>query len=168
VAVAVAAVMAACNSSSPAATPCNENPWQCAAGQTCWPQPCNCAAGWQFACIASAQGIPLGESCMLQLGTATCGDMQTCVAFQDAGTGTCRAYCDPANPARGCGPEQVCIVLAVGNASPARVENVCVPAPTYEDASFGVDGGGGSSSGGLSDVFEQPADVFADNANTHQ
>jgi hypothetical protein len=160
--------MAACSSSPAPAKPCNEDPWQCAAGQTCWPQSCSCASGWQFSCVASAQGIPLGESCTLDLGKVQCGDMQTCVAFEDAGTGFCRAYCDPSNVARGCASGQECTQLFVGNASPPRAEYVCVPIPTMEDASLGVDGNTSSSSGGgLIDVIVQP-DVEADNVNTHQ
>jgi hypothetical protein len=103
---------------------------------------------------------------MLQLAKATCGDLQTCVSFQDAGDGVCRGYCDPANPvARGCGQGQECVQLAVGNASPPRLENVCVPIPIDEDASFGIEGGG--SGGVLTDVIIQP-DVVPDGSNTHQ
>jgi len=164
----VVMVVAACGSSSATALSCNEDPWQCTAGQTCWPQPCNCPQGWQFACVPSAKGIPLGEGCMLQIGTATCGDLQTCVFFQDAGDGVCRGYCDPTDPQRGCGPGQACVQLTVGDASPPRVESVCLPLPTNEDASFAVDGGSGSSSGGgPADVIIQP-DVQPDSVNTHQ
>jgi hypothetical protein len=57
-----AALVVACGASPAPAASCIDNPWQCAAGQTCWPQGCNCPSGRQFACIASATGIPLGES----------------------------------------------------------------------------------------------------------
>src|SRR5258708_7125997 len=98
----VGVVVVACGSSSPAATPCNENPWQCASGQTCWPQSCNCPGGWQFACLASVSGTPLGSNCTLEIGKVACGDTQTCVFLQDASDGVCRAYCDPSNPSHGC------------------------------------------------------------------
>jgi hypothetical protein len=158
VAAAGALATSACSSSSPAAAACNENPWQCGTGQTCWPQGCNCPSGWSFACIASAAGVPLGESCSLEIGKATCGEMQTCVFLQGADHGACRAYCDPSNPDRGCGPGQECAQLVVGDASPARLENVCVPMPVDEDASLTIEAGTGSSSGGgaYGDAIVQP------------
>jgi hypothetical protein len=102
---------------------------------------------------------------MLKVANATCGDLQTCVVFADAGDGVCRSYCDPASTMRGCGTGQECVQLAVGTANPPRYENVCVPIPIDEDASFGVEGGG--SGGVLTDVIIQP-DVVPDSTNMHQ
>jgi hypothetical protein len=170
-----AALAIACGSSQSAAAPCNENPWQCAAGQTCWPQACTCPSGMacdttsctpQLGCIASVSGKRAGEDCTLQIGQSTCGDLQTCVAFEDGG-GACRAFCDPSNPDRGCSADFVCATLTVGGASPPKTESVCVPAPSSTDASLGVgmEGGGGP----MSDVIVVPmADAFDDSIQHHQ
>lgn len=161
-----------CGSSSSQATPCNENPWECSSGQTCWPQQCTCPSGAscdpttctpQFQCVASA-GKQAGESCQLQIGQPTCGDLQTCVELADAGpTGACRYYCDPTDPSRGCAPGFTCEQLSVGNSS--ATEHVCVPAPLEDDASLGVDAPG-SDEGGTIYVDGSPLqpDAMADGA----
>jgi len=148
------AVAIGCGASSSQPTPCNENPWQCGSGQTCWPQQCTCPSGAscdptnctpQFQCVPSA-GKPAGEPCQLQIGQPTCGDLQTCVELADGGaSGVCRYYCDPADPTRGCVSGFTCEELTVGTSS--ATEHVCVPSLAGEDASLNVDAPSGDDGG---------------------
>jgi hypothetical protein len=106
---------------------------------------------------------------MLEIGAATCGDTQTCVFLEGADHGVCRAYCDPSDPNRGCGPGQFCAQLSVGDASPTRFEHACLPSPVDEDASLTVEAGSGGSSGGSDlDVILQPYDVKAESGHPRQ
>jgi len=90
--------------------------------------------------MVSSTGAQTGDSCNLSIGQATCGERQACVYFTDAGmSGTCRAFCDPADPNRGCIDGFACTQLTVGNSS--ATESVCLPVSANEDASFAVDGG---------------------------
>jgi hypothetical protein len=166
-----------CGASSSQPAPCNENPWQCSSGQTCWPAQCTCPAGTscdptncapQFQCVRSA-AKQAGESCQLQIGQATCGDMQTCVELADAGAaGVCRYYCDPSDPTRGCAAGFICEQLTVGNSE--ATEHVCVPTPSDEDASLGVDAPMSAGDDGPAYVDGLPLqpDVLADGGQYHQ
>ncbi len=143
----------ACSSSRAGSTPCNEAPWQCGSGQTCWPN-CVCSSQQnctaqnctpQFSCMASDNAVPEGQNCDLVIGKPQCGDNQTCVELVDAGSGNgvCRQYCDQHG---GCPSGESCVELTVGNAtSSSATERVCVPPPLDTDASFDIDAGGGSS-----------------------
>ena len=150
---AVGALLAPGCSSAPAgATPCNEAPWQCGTGSTCWPD-CVCPSGQtcttsnctlQFSCLSSKSGVSVGENCSLQNGSPQCGDNQTCVAFEDAGTGHwyCRAYCDMN---QGCAPGDTCVSLGVTGGS--ATEHVCVPPALSLDGGLMIDTGAGSGGG---------------------
>ncbi len=147
-----------CSSSGGSAATCESNPWQCAAGTTCWPS-CGCPKGTpsctkdnctiQFACVPDRAGTPAGASCSLTIGTAACGDYQTCVSFAEggAGGGECHAYCDSTH---GCPQDETCQELTVSNGASSVVEHACVAPPAEIDASLMIDGGAGSSSGGMS------------------
>jgi hypothetical protein len=152
----------ACSSSSSGATACNEAPWQCGTGQTCWPncvcssQPCpQTKCTLTFSCVQSDNAVPEGQNCTLSFGSggAQCGDDQTCVLPEDAGAnnGVCRQYCDQN---RGCPSGESCVQLSVVNtqnpSSSAATEYVCVPPTLDQDAAFGIDTGGGGSSGSSS------------------
>ena len=97
--------------------------------------------------MQSDNAVPEGQNCDFTIGTATCGDNQTCVEMQDsgAGNGVCRQYCDQNGQ---CGPGYTCTPLLVGNSS--VTQHVCLPPPLDMDANLGVDtgSGSGSSSGG--------------------
>jgi hypothetical protein len=73
------------------------------------------------------------------------------VSFEDAGAGTCRAYCDQN---KGCGPEDNCVELRVGSSS--ATESVCVPPGESLDGGLMIDTGAGSGDGGSSDGMVQP------------
>jgi len=156
---AVGALLApACSSAPSGATPCNQAPWQCGAGSTCWPD-CVCPSGQnctinnctlQFSCLASMAGVSAGENCNLKNGSPQCGDNQTCVFFMDAGAGTCRTYCDQN---KGCGPEDSCVDLRVGSSA---TERVCLPPNESLDGGLMIDTGGGGDDGGSSDGMVHP------------
>jgi hypothetical protein len=68
--------------------PCNENPWECPAGQTCWP-----VTGTTFACLPSGGGQS-GAPCALDVGVATCTDGLNCLETTGTGMGICSPFCD--------------------------------------------------------------------------
>jgi hypothetical protein len=159
-----------CGSSAPPATTCNDDPFQCGKGQTCWPQQCTCPPGTscdptdctpQFQCLAGADK-QAGDPCQLTIGQVTCGELQTCVELRDSGGGgTCRDYCDPGDPRRGCVSGFQCVALGVGGS--ASVESVCVPAPADEDASLGIDVPSSDDAGYYDpDALPMQPDVLAD------
>jgi hypothetical protein len=152
-----------CRASSAAAAPCNEDPFQCGAGETCWPQECTCPSSAacdptdctpRFQCAASADRRP-GDSCRLDIGSVGCGDLQTCVAIAGSGVGgVCRYYCDPTAADRGCATGFTCVRLGVGSSSTAT-ENVCLPTQSDADASLTV-GAPGADDGGYYDPDALP------------
>jgi len=131
--------LVACSSEgNPSAPPpgCNVDPWQCPAGQTCWPTD---LAG-HFACLNSANGKKKGDACGNTVGAPTCGDALACLQLAGSSGGTCLPYCDPAKPAHGCAAGETCqqIVLSGTTAS----FYVCVgPAPEDAGTDTGTDTG---------------------------
>src|SRR5215207_3866951 len=65
--------------------PCNEDPWQCPAGQTCWGTDVN---GSAFACLNSGSG-KAGDPCQNIVSSPTCGDGLACFALQGGGDPVC-------------------------------------------------------------------------------
>ena len=98
----------ACSSSSSSSppTPCNENPFECAAGQTCWTKD-----GATFACVASGPG-KYGDSCQPVAGAAPCGDGLVCLQTTNAG-GKCAHFCSTTDQAHACSSGQ-CTAAAFG------------------------------------------------------
>jgi hypothetical protein len=116
------------SSSSAPKPPCNEDPWQCPAGQTCWPKD---TAG-SFACLNSAAGKARGDECSNTVGAPTCGDGLAC--FQGVGdaTGRCVAYCDNAKVGRGCAAGETCTpAMLTGSSSQFQI---CIGASAPKDA----------------------------------
>jgi len=134
-------------SSSKSSTPCNQNPWECPSGQTCWP-----VSASSFECLNSGSG-GVGDSCVLSVGTPTCSDGLTCLATSAAG-GACAPYCDTTDTAHACASTQECetAFLPGGNGVDYQV---CVsPSPG--------DGGGSSSGGGSSGSGDASAESSTD------
>ncbi|MGH7269505.1 MAG: hypothetical protein ACREJ3_03665 [Polyangiaceae bacterium] len=138
------------SSSSPAAGPCNENPWQCPAGQVCWP---NNVDG-TFACLNSGPGAQ-GSACENSVGTPTCGDGLTCFGTTTSG-GACTAYCDNTNPSHGC-PSGLTCESVISLTSTQTQFHACVGGPAQlqpggDDAGTSADASpvtvGGPDSGG--------------------
>jgi hypothetical protein len=123
-------VLACSSSSSPAAasTPCNEAPFSCPTGQTCWVN----TAGSAFECLDSAAGVSAGASCVDTGGKPTCGDAQLCYQGLSSTSGVCVSYCDPTSAAHGCPSGYSCGELEI-EANATLTTYVCVP-PATEDA----------------------------------
>lgn len=133
----VGSLFVACSSEetkSTPAVPCNKDPWQCPAGQTCWPKD---QAG-TFACLNSAAGVGKGAECLNTLGAPTCGDGLAC--FQGVGDakGRCVTFCDPAKAGRGCGAGETCTPVTLAGTSQSFM--VCIGAAP-PPADTGVDTG---------------------------
>ena len=108
--VAIASIAAACgddfeSGGGGAATtvPCNEDPWTCPAGQTCWSN----EAGDGFACLNSGPELD-GEACQNYLGTPTCTDAHGCVQLDQSQPGICAPYCSATDPSHTCSDSRVC------------------------------------------------------------
>jgi len=145
------------SSSSPAGQGCNENPWECPAGQTCWPKDQT-----SFACFRSGQGAA-GEACENSVGAATCGDGLACLETGTAASGTCSAFCDSTNPSHACSAGETCrmaILLGVANAQ----FQVCVSTSASttdggdESSSPAFEAGGSVDAGVLTGDGAVPAD----------
>jgi hypothetical protein len=117
----------ACSSSSGsgAATPCNEDPWQCPTGQTCWPN----SAGSGFECLNSAAGVSAGASCNDSEGVPTCGDGQLCYQSMPPVLGVCVDYCSLSIAGHGCAAGSTCGNLVLSNNSTLATQ-VCVSPST--------------------------------------
>jgi hypothetical protein len=141
-----APLLVACSSEDAPATPvpCNQDPWTCPAGQTCWPKD---QAG-AFACLNSAAGVKLGDACTNTIGTPSCGDRLACFQAVGAATGTCVAYCDRTKADRGCGAGQTCQTATLAGTS--ATFSICVGGMTTSDA--GTDTAMGSDTAMASDT----------------
>jgi hypothetical protein len=108
------------NDTPQASPPCNQNPWLCPAGQTCW-----AADGVpNFVCLASGAS-KLGEACEPRAGTATCGDGLLCLQLVGNASGQCRAFCDPMGSGHGCAAGEACRAAAL-NSNLNVLFHVCV------------------------------------------
>ena len=125
-------LLAACSSSEGSSStppvPCNEDPWQCPAGQTCWPKDATGA----FACLNSAVGKAKGDECSNVVGAPTCGDGLACFQAVGDATGRCVSYCDNAKAGRGCAAGESCVTATLSGTSAAF--RVCIGAATPTDA----------------------------------
>jgi len=164
----------ACSSSksgSGGGTPCNENPWECASGQVCWP-----TTNSAFACLPSGTA-QAGDACMLTIGAATCSDGLNCLATSASGEGVCSPYCDPTGTSHGCAAPTECASASLPGVGSGADFNVCV-APSEEGGSEGgasetdaSDAGVSLSDAGTSDVSASDvtaSDVSASDAHTSE
>lgn len=137
----MACTTSACsNSSSPSAArpPCNEDPWQCPAGQTCWPTDTN-----GFQCLNSGPGAA-GSACDNTIGASTCGDGLACLQFTPPALGTCLPYCDAADPSHACSAGSTCQIIGEGNTGTTTI-HACI-------ANGAASGDGGGAAAGTSDA----------------
>jgi hypothetical protein len=108
---ALASGATACSSSSSSSTPpCNENPWECASGQTCWPESASA-----FACLNAGPGA-LGATCANVAGSPSCGAGLACFQATSTGTGTCVADCSTTDPSHACTGGAICETAMLGGA----------------------------------------------------
>ena len=135
-----ASLMMACSSSSGSSAPpppCNENPWECPGGQTCWP-----ATQSTFACLNIGPGNA-GDACQDTVGSATCGAGLACLQTGNA-AGLCSQYCDSTDPTHACPAGETCQPVLLLGLSGSEF-HVCVGAETsMPDAGAGAspDSGG--------------------------
>jgi hypothetical protein len=142
-------VLGACSSTN-AAPPCNQDPWSCPPGQTCWIT----TGPDAYSCVAAGTGND-GQPCTPLQGSASCGSGLVCLP-----TGICALFCDPTSDAsgHGCAPGQACQNMTMAGGS--QTFNACVkvtvdgggpPPPTEAGADTGsppppVDSGSDTSS----------------------
>jgi hypothetical protein len=122
-------------SSKSSPPPCNEDPFECGTGQTCWVTDTEL----DFACLNSGSGQE-GSSCAPTVDEPTCGDGLVCFAQQGGTTGTCLAFCDNTSTAHACSGGAMCTPVSFNGASASF--SVCIGAstgPTPSDA--GTSGG---------------------------
>ncbi len=130
---AVGALATACSSSStPAAPPpCNENPFECPAGQTCEAT----SLSNTFACLNSGPG-QAGASCTSIVDMPSCGDGLVCFQSSAGTAGTCVEYCEPTDPSHACSGGATCTPVAF-NGSTTVSFYVCVGAPVADSGAPG-------------------------------
>ena len=145
----VGSFLAACSSTSgtsgvfAAAKPCNEDPFQCPAGQTCWIKDQTGA----FGCLNSQPSAKKGDACVNIQGSPSCGDAMLCFQQLGEATGHCVDYCDNTVAGKGCAANELCREAQFQTG--AKV-HVCIGStPAGSDA--GTDSGGASDSGTATD-----------------
>jgi len=137
------AVLGACSSdetggqggSGGNAAQCNEDPWSCPAGQTCW---FGNTEGSQFSCLNSGQG-KAGDPCQNVVNSPSCGDALMCFQAPGSAMGVCTPFCDPSNPAHACPNQAKCQTAQTQGGLLLRI---CDP------SGLGGQGGGGGGQGG--------------------
>jgi hypothetical protein len=119
--------LACSSSSSSTPTPCNQDPYTCAAGKTCW----TADQSGTFSCLTSGAGKK-GDKCLNTPGAPTCGDRLACLQLTTAG-GTCVSYCDPSRQGEGCDSGETCMLAGLQGTN--QTFHVCVGgSPAQGDA----------------------------------
>jgi hypothetical protein len=131
-------LLSACSSSSSSGgssrTPCNQDPWECSSGQTCWPQ-----SESGFACMNAGPGSP-GSTCQDTVGSPSCGAGLFCLQGTTTNSGTCVAYCSTTDTKHACTGNAQCETAALGGVGGPEF-SVCVPtSSTNGDGGTGPDG----------------------------
>jgi hypothetical protein len=130
------------SSSSNGPKPCNEDPFQCPAGQTCWPN--QDLSG--FLCQNSGPGA-IGDECQLIGGQVTCGDGLLCMMPLGSTMGVCTPYCDSTDPAHACPDMAACQTAQIKPGD--FIVHFCPPqSGTGGSGGQGVGGTGGAGVGG--------------------
>lgn len=106
----------------PEVTECQDHPWDCPAGTTCWPAT---ADGAKFDCRQS-EPVATGSCCQNLIGFATCGDGDLCYGTS-ATPSACRRLCKLGDTSHPCPASTTCVARALvpGGATFA----ICEPAP---------------------------------------
>jgi len=138
--IATASAAMACSSSPapPPAKPCNEDPWECPAGRTCWP-----VSQTAFGCVVSGTG-KAGDACDDVTNAPSCGDGLVCLAPMSTG-GVCTPYCDATDPGRGCPAGQTCLTVHLVSSQGLTFQACAGPAAPAGDAGPASDASSTSS-----------------------
>lgn len=115
---------------------CNDDPFACPAGQTCWVN--GTAAEPYFECLGSGPG-EIGEACMNYIGAPQCTDGLTCFSVPGY-PNVCTPFCDPGDPAHACPDGASCLPIVLAGTEEKYF--ACEP-----DGGGGGGGGAGGSSG---------------------
>jgi hypothetical protein len=95
--------------------PCDQNPWSCGAGKTCWVTD----QTGSYSCIAAGTK-QTGETCTPLLGTTECGEGLLCLQTSTSIPGSCVSFCDSQHP---CASGE-CMQARINNVGP--IVHVCV------------------------------------------
>jgi hypothetical protein len=115
---------------------CNEDPWSCPVGQTCWLD-----ASVSAKCLNSGPGQE-GDSCVAVAGSPACGDALFCFQLPNTTEGTCVPFCDNGDVSHGCtAPAQCGTAQIQGNGAKVGFQ-ICA------DPNAGAGGTGGGGTGG--------------------
>lgn len=151
---------AACSSSSSSSgsgsdastAPCNENPWECPSGQTCWP-----VSATSFQCLNAGPGA-VGATCANTVGSATCGAGLACFQALGSASGSCYTYCSNTDVTHACtGPDTCAAVELGGTGGPTF--SICIPPTTNPDS-------GTADSGPAADTGTTPTEAGAGDSAT--
>jgi hypothetical protein len=115
---------------------CNEDPWSCPAGRTCWP-----TSTTTFECLNSGVG-QAGDDCQNVLSMPSCADGLACLQFEQGAPGTCTPFCDSAHP---CPDNAACLTVVLEEGGPTF--QVCEP-PGGTGGAGGTGGTGGTGGAG--------------------
>jgi hypothetical protein len=107
--------------------PCNEDPWSCPDGQTCWAT----SMTGDYKCTNSDTAKQKGDACKNLIGAPTCGDDLSCYAVGSP-SGVCAPFCDNTNPDKKCASGEVCDSLYLAKDGP--LIHVCRPVAQPPDA----------------------------------
>ena len=108
--------------------PCNEDPWKCPDGQTCWlgGEPAS-DGSWDgtFECLNSRPNGKAGCSCNLKIGIPSCADDLYCLILlgEDAPAPHCTFFCDNKSPDHACPVGFYCGPVSVSS----QTINLCIP-----------------------------------------
>ncbi len=110
-------ISAACGDSyDETSKPCNEDPWVCPTGQSCWFN----ADGTAYQCLNQGPGQE-GSDCDPYYGSPSCAAGLFCLKTVQNDPGACRRFCSNTEPGRVClngeqctpvaGPKQLATIL---------------------------------------------------------
>jgi len=105
---------------SPPPKPCNEDPWVCGSGQTCWVN----QAGTGFECLNAGPGAE-GAACDLTIGAVACQAGLFCNTAH-----VCGRFCDSQDPEKACPEGLMCAAVGIQNPETLAIigdVELCVP-----------------------------------------
>lgn len=137
------------NSSDASTAPCNENPWECPSGQTCWP-----VTATSFQCLNAGPGT-VGSTCANTAGSATCGAGLACFQAIGSTSGSCYTYCSNTDVTHACTGQDTCAAVELGGTG-GPTFSICVPPMTGNP-----DSGTPADSGAPADTGTTPAEAGA-------